>query len=144
METFKIYLSGGMGSLSFDEQICWRYEVNNAVNDKYSVVSDAKRLYWFNPVEHYNFQEKLHRTEREVFEYDLHKLRESDLIIVNFNDPSSIGTAMELVLAKEMKIPIIGLNEDETELHPWLVECCTRICDTMAELIDHVVDFYLV
>ena len=51
---------------------------------------------------------------------------------------------MELAVAKEYKKPIIGLNENGYELHPWLIECCTRICDTMDELIEHVINFYLV
>ena len=50
---------------------------------------------------------------------------------------------MELMLAKELKIPIIGLNKEQKEIHPWLLECCTRMCDDMRELVSHIVDFYL-
>ena len=76
-------------------------------------------------------------------EYDLNALRKSDLVVVNFNAPNSLGTAMELILAKELHIPVIGLLKDNIALHPWLIECTTRMCDNMRELVDHVVNFYL-
>ena len=50
---------------------------------------------------------------------------------------------MELMLAKELHIPVIGLNKDNMELHPWLIECTTRMCDDLRELVEHVVEFYL-
>lgn len=141
MEAVKIYLSGGMGSLSFDEQYKWRKQIQDAI--KYSGYSYAKNPAFFNPVNYYNFQEKRHRSEREIVEFDLNALRKSDLVIVNFNDPKSIGTAAELAIAYEMKIPVIGINKDNNELHPWLVEFTTRMCDNIREAVEHVVEFYL-
>lgn len=141
METVKIYLSGGMGNLSFEEQSKWRQKVIQAI--KYGDYHCAKTPIFFNPVDHYNFTEVRYRSEKEVMEFDLNALRNSSLVIVNFNDPKSIGTAMELMLAKEMHIPIIGWNQSGEILHPWLVECTTRLCDDLREVVEHVVDFYL-
>ena len=141
METVKIYLSGGMGALSFEEQSKWRKQVIDAI--KYGDYDCEKKAVFFNPVDHYNFNEKAQKTEVEVMEYDLYNLRNSDLVIVNFNDEKSIGTAMELVLAKELRIPIIGLHRDKRQLHPWLECCCNRMCDDMRELVEHIVAFYL-
>ena len=62
---------------------------------------------------------------------------------MNFNAPNSIGTAMELMLAKEYHIPVIAFGTNNKKIHPWLIECCTRVCDTMREAVDHVADFYL-
>lgn len=135
----KIYLAGGMGSLSFEEQSTWRKVVTDSLINNYN----GQRNLIINPVNFYNFESVEYKTQREVMEFDLYQVRTSDLIIVNFNDEKSIGTAMELMLAKELHIPIIGLNEKNTKLHPWLVECCTRICDSMTELLCHVGDFYL-
>lgn len=140
METCRIYLSGGMGALSFEEQSKWRKQIIDAINYNYDC---EKKPVFFNPVNYYNFQETPQKSELEVMEYDLYNLRHSDLIIVNFNDEKSIGTAMELMLAKELRIPVIGLNKDKRELHPWLTCCCNRLCDDMRELVSHVVDFYL-
>ena len=141
METVKIYLSGGMGALSFDEQSKWRKQIIDAI--KFGDYEYGKRVSFFNPVDYYNFTEVRYRSEREVMEFDLYNLRNSDLVIVNFNDPKSIGTAAELAIAYDMKIPVIGINKNNQELHPWLVEFTTRMCESIKEAVEYVVDFYL-
>lgn len=141
METVRIYLSGGMGNLSFDEQSKWRRQVMDAI--KFGGYDVAKKVAFFNPVDYYNFEEVRHRSEREVMEFDLNALRNSDLVIVNFNDPKSLGTCAELAIAYEMKIPIIGINRNNHELHPWLTEFTNRMCNDIRELVEYVVEFYL-
>ena len=141
MNNYCIYLSGAMSNLSFEEQNKWRQQVKDAI--LYSDYDLKKNPVFFNPVDYFNFEIKEHKTEKEPFEYDLHQLRNSDLVIVNFNAPNSIGTAMELMLAYELRIPVIGLNKDGVELHPWLEQCCMRICTNMRELCDYVVKFFL-
>lgn len=142
MEQIKIYLSGGMGGLTFEEQVGWRNKVINAIT--YGDYELNVKPIFFNPPTYYcPALEPEYKTEKEVMEFDLNWLRKSDLVIVNFNVPQSIGTAMELILAKEHHIPVIGLNKDNLELHPWLIECTTRMCSTMRELVDYVTSFYL-
>ena len=141
METFRIYLAGGMSGLSWEEQTAWRTKICNEMYDfcdNYDVDVEA-----IDPTDYYNFKEPKHKSEKEVRNFDLHKLRRSDLVIVNFNSPNSIGTAQELAVAYEHRIPVIGLNEKNCELHPWLVECCERIFDDIEDLIEYVQDFYL-
>lgn len=141
METCRIYLSGGMGSLDLEEQSKWRKQVINAI--LFGDYHWEKKPIFFNPVDYYNFTDVRYKSEREVVEFDLNALRHSDLVIVNFNDPKSLGTCAELAIAYEMRIPIIGINKDKVELHPWLVEFTTRMCDDIREAVSHVVDFYL-
>ncbi len=141
VENCRIYLSGGMTGLSLEEQTKWRSQIQNAI--KYNGYDYDKNPIFFDPTQRYSLFEKENKTEREAMEYDLNALRKSDLVIVNFNASQSIGTAMELILAKEYRIPVIGLNKDSVDLHPWISECCTRICDTTRELVEHVVEFYL-
>ncbi len=141
MENVHIYLSGGMSNLSETEQKKWRKQVQDAI--KYGDFDLNKNPVFFDPTQYYSIFNKEHKSEREAMEFDLNALRKSDLVIVNFNDGKSIGTAMELMLAKEYRIPVIGLNKDGVKLHSWLVECCTRICDDMRELVNHVIEFYL-
>lgn len=141
MENVRVYLSGGMGSLSFEEQSKWRKQIINAI--KFGDYHYEKKPSFFNPVDYYNFEEVRHRSEREAMEFDLNALRHSDLVIVNFNDPKSIGTAMELMLAKELRIPVIGFGVNGQTIHPWLLESCNRVCDNMREVVSHVIDFYL-
>ena len=144
MNNYYIYLAGGMDGLSREEMGGWRWTVEKKVRDHDWSGSYTMNPVFFNPVVSYNpCDEGLHKSEREPFEYDLDKLRNSNLVVVNFNSPKSIGTAMELAVARENRIPIIGLNESGYELHPWLEECCTRMCDTMEELCDHIALYYL-
>lgn len=128
-----------MGSLSWEEQTKWRQQVKNEILSR-----DCDKIaQFFDPTLYYNFEHNWHKTEKEPYEFDLYNLRKSDLVIVNFNDPKSIGTACELILAKELHIPVIGVNENKVDLHPWLCEAVTRMCDSIEELIEHVIDFYL-
>lgn len=140
MESVKIYLSGSMCGVSWEEQSKWRQNVMDAINYQYE---HDKKVCFFNPVNFYNFKDKQQKSEREVMEFDLYNLRNSDIVIVNYNNVWSIGTAMELILAKEMHKPVIGWNSSNEELHPWLVECTTRLCNDMRETVEHVVEFYL-
>lgn len=50
-------------------------------------------------------------------EFDLNRVRNSDLIIVNFNDMYSLGIMAEIAIVYERKIPVIGLNETKQSLH---------------------------
>lgn len=140
MEAVKIYLSGAMSSLSFEEQSKWRHQVINAI--RYNYECDKKPVF-FNPVDYYNFEEVKHHTEREVMEFDLNALRNSDLVLVNYNDPTSLGTCAELAIAYEKKIPIVGIYNDCQELHPWLVEFTSRMCFSLKEAVEYIVEFYL-
>lgn len=130
-----------MGNLSFEEQSRWRRQIVDAI--KFGGYDYQKKPVFFNPVDYYNFEEARHKTEREAMEFDLNALRKSDLIVVNFNDPSSLGTCAELSIGYEMKIPIIGINKDNHKLHPWLIEFTGRMCTSLKEAVEYVVDFYL-
>lgn len=148
MSNFKIYLAGGMSGLTDNEQIKWRVQIKNAIT-----LSDfdlKKTPEFFIPPEYYQIKEnKLNlnidkeKYEREAMKFDLYNLRKSDLVIVNFNSPKSIGTAMELMLAKEHHIPVVGLNKINYELHPWLCECCLHIFNSTRDLVEFVVKYYL-
>ena len=147
MKDFYIYLSGGMSGLTVEQQKKWRTQVRKAIEQRlYDTGKIMNPVFW-SPPEYYPFikdiNESYRKSEREVMEFDLNQVRKADLIIVNFNSPGSIGTAMELAVAREYRIPIIGLNKDHNELHSWLTESCTRMCDDMYELVDHICNFYL-
>ena len=141
METCRMYLSGGMSGISWEEQTKWRRQIQNAI--RFGDYDYEKKPSFFDPTQYFNYEEKLHKTEREIMEFELNALRKSDVIIVNLTHANSIGTAMELMLAKELRIPVIAFGVADNEVHPWLLECCTRVCDSMGELVQYIVDFYL-
>ena len=143
MRNYNIYLSGGMqkfGKDNFEEGNKWRKYCKNALETS---ECDYK-VKVCNPNDLFNFKdEPQHKTEREVMNLDIHKLRQSDLVIVNFNDKWSLGTMSEIAIAYDRRIPVIGLDIDNQELHPWEVCMCERIFDDIDEMLDYIQDFYL-
>lgn len=136
MKEYKVYLAGGMSDLSVEEYTEWRENI-------ISLSKGRKDISFFNPPDYYNFESKNYKSEKEIMEFDLYNLRRSDLVIVNFNESNSIGTAMELMLAKELRIPVIGINEDDKQLHPWLLECVTKMYETTNSAWIYAASFYL-
>ena len=131
----KIYLSGGMADISFDESNQWRKHIYDEL--KYD--ADV-----FNPNDFYDYEHpEDYNNDEEVMKFDLYNLKQSDIMIVNFNVPKSIGTAYEVAVANELGLPIIGLNSDWVELHPWLHASCWRMFDDIDELVTYVKAYYL-
>lgn len=138
MKNKLFYLAGGMQNLSLSEQNDWRIDLKDIIEDL-----GNDKIHVINPIDHFSFFEKTHESDREVMELDLGKVRKSDLIIVNFNDPKSIGTTAELAISYEHRIPIIGLNENNNELHPWLKCFCSRIFTDKEDLLLYVIKHYI-
>lgn len=148
MKTLDIYLSGGMskyGKENFEEGNGWRkycevvlHNFNNNSANKYSANV-------INPNFYFNFSDEppRYKSEMEVMKFDLWKLVNSNLVICNFNDPSSLGTMSEIAIAYDRRIPVIGLNEEHVDLHSWQLCMCERIFDDIDDLLDYVEDFYL-
>lgn len=139
-----VYLAGGMGKFgkdNFDESNHWRVyckKILESFEGKYNINV-------VNPNDYFNFLEEPPRyaSQREIMEFDINKVRNSDLIIMNFNDMWSLGSMAELAIAYERRIPVIGLDIDKQELHPWQIEMCTRIFNNIDEMLDYIEDFYL-
>ena len=138
--SLNIYLSGGMTGLSVEEQTRWRREVIEEINKE---VGDEIEVLFFNPPDVCIPLFEQHGSEKEIMEYDIYRLRKSDIIIVGFNAPNSIGTAMELILAREWNKPVIGLNEDNNVLHPWVDECCSWVFNDIRDIAKYISRYYI-
>ena len=133
---------GKFGKDNFEKSNTWRIYCKNTLENcecEYSVKA-------VNPNDYFNFKEEQPKyvSQREVMELDLHKLRNSDLVIANFNDMYSLGSMAELAIAYDRRIPIVGLDIDKQELHTWQIEMCNRIFSDIQEMLDYVEDYYLV
>ena len=79
--------------------------------------------------------------------YDLFCVKQADVIVVNFNSLSSIGTAQEIMYAHTLNKPIIGMIEEDkyNQLHPWYKEECIKIFkykpDELEETIRTIIDY---
>lgn len=144
MEVFTIYLCGGMskfGKEHFEESNQWREYCKNSL-EKCECAYNVKVI---NPNDYFSFIENPHtyQTQREIMEFDLNKVRNSDLIIINFNDVYSLGSMSEIAIAYERKIPIVGINLKNQDLHPWQIEMTNRIFNNINEMLDYIKDKYL-
>lgn len=132
---------GLFGKERFNESNEWRVQLKN----QFEIYSNGKCIF-VNPNDHFCFlDDSTYESEREIMEYDLYKVKHSDLLIVNFNDPKSIGSACEMAIAYEKHIPIIGLceNGEKKELHPWLKCFCNRIFTDREDLVLYVMHHYI-
>ena len=144
MSKYFAYLAGGMGKFgkeNFDEGNKWRKYCKQALE---TCECDFK-VRVCNPQDFFNFVDEppQYKSEAEVAHLDLYKLKNSDIVIVNFNDMYSLGSMSEIAIAYDRGLPVIGLNEDKQELHPWQKEFCERIFFNIDEMLDYIEDFYL-
>lgn len=139
MSNYQIYLCGGMTGLSYEEQTSWRLDVK----DKLEHYECNYKVKCFNPVEYYSLEETTTELEVEAMNYDLYRLRNSSLVIANFNAPGSLGSMAEIAIAYDKGIPIIGLNEDNKVLHPWQIAMCNKIFTDREDMLRYVCYYYL-
>ena len=144
MRSISIYLCGGMqkyGKENFDKSNDWRKYCKKALES----CEGIHGISVINPNDYFGFNsdQPQYKSQSEVMNLDLHKLRNSDLVIVNFNDMYSLGSMAELAIAHERRIPVIGLDIDNQTLHPWQRCMCERIFNDIDEMLDYIQDFYL-
>lgn len=144
MKEIQIYLMGGMskfGKANFNQGNAWRVYTKSYL-EEFNYEYKVKVI---NPNDYFNFKEDVPRydSQREIMELDLHKLKTSQLAIINFNDMYSLGSMAELAIAYEKRIPVIGLDTAMQALHPWQIEMCSRIFSDVDEMLEYVKEFYL-
>ena len=139
-----LYLSGGMSGLTVEESNGWRIKVKQ---DLFAFILNGT-LKVFNPMDSYIHSE-YRMNEKEAMRYDLNILRKSSYILVYFNDIKSLGTAMEIAIAHELKIPIIGVFDNKENynaldtLHPWVYNMCDVVLDSLDDAIRYIKNNYL-
>ena len=125
----------------------WRIHVKDFFeknNDDYKVI---------NPTDYYQYGKIYHKTDKEVFRFDLRKVSNSDIVLVNLNDiRKSIGTCIEVYEAYKNNIPVVGFLNDELPveemiklIHPWIYCCVDRIetgKESLNKAINYIIDYY--
>ena len=145
----KIFLSGGMSNIPEEDSKKWRRLFKQVKYKNISSAYYADQYIFINPTTLYKPSEPYDPiVEKEAMEYDLYWVKHSDLIVVNFNSLSSIGTAQEIMLAYTLNKPIIGMIEEDKydQLHPWYKQECIKIFkyksdkleDTINEIIEYI------
>lgn len=125
----------------------WRIHVKDFFeknNDDYKVI---------NPTDYYQYGKNYHKTDKEVFRFDLRKVSNSDIVLVDLNDiRKSIGTCIEVYEAYKNNIPVVGFLNDELPveemiklIHPWIYCCVDRIetgKESLNKAINYIIDYY--
>ena len=112
MRNFTIYLAGGMSGIPMEEYVKRRDKIRNLLTTN---KPDNLSLHIVDPSKYYNYDYKHHETEKEILRWELNKVRNSNLIIVDLTVEKSVGTIVELAIAYENKIPIVGVNAFSTK-----------------------------
>lgn len=136
------YLSGGMtkfGADNFDESNNWRVDIKEQIEK----ISEGY-ITAFNPNSHFSMMDDPNEfTDREAMNLDIYKLRQSELVIYANNDPLSRGSMIEIGIATERRIPIIVLNENKQELHPWVESLSERVFEDRKDLMLYLQEHYI-
>ena len=140
MGDIRIYLAGGVTGLTLEEANAWRIKIIELLKN----TDGYYRPRCINPTDYYNYSMPSDSyTQREIMDFDFNKVRTSDLIIVNFNAPKSLGTAAELAIAYDRGIPILGLCEAGEDIYPWQKDMCLKIFGNMEALVAYVRGYFL-
>lgn len=146
----QVYLAGAMEAYGDgNEAKIWRQEAEQCF---YCCDTNFRAI---SPVDYYVYSEQYHKNDSEIFRFDLHKIKQSDVVLVNLeNIRKSIGTSDEILYAYMNDIPVVGfletpyeLNEEEIikEIHPWKYIQINRIetgKDAMKKAIEYLTFYY--
>lgn len=144
MRELVIYECGRMSGLSFEEMNNWRVFLKTAITQVAENIGINVRV--INPVDYYNFREPKHQSELEPMNFDLARVKESDLVVVNLDGlKTSIGSIIECYEAWKNNIPVLafGSKQDYENLHPWVQCCITRRDKNYRECINYISDFHM-
>ena len=146
MKEYKIYTCGKMSGISYEQQMKWRKEIEEHVKGLYD---GNDRVKFIHPPQYFNYESILHKTEREILDWEMKQLHDSDIVVVDFNGiDSTTGSHMELGAVQGINrfgdgyIYVIGVGDD-SNLHPWIKETCMRIEDNYSDAAKYIVEYLL-
>lgn len=138
----KVYTCGGMKNKTTEQAMEWRNKLDKILG----MMSD--NIVVFNPPEFYNYDDLNHQSESEIKEFELAKLSESHVLVVDFDGiEESVGSCIELGYANAMNsfgnkhIFIIGYNKSGKEVHPWISESCIRIEKSLRDIAYYIANY---
>ena len=143
----KIYLAGAMQTYGEESEKAkkWRNEVKEYFGN-YCLGFEC-----ISPVDLYEYGSNGSQSEREGMRFDLRKVKEADVILVNLNDiRKSLGTSDEILYAYIEGKPIIGFITEDVDnvvdyVHPWKFEQLDRIEtgeNSMVKACDYIRNYY--
>lgn len=150
--SYRIYTAGKMAGLSCGEQMAWRKQIETAIRRAADTAGISKSdIIFIHPPEFYQYGQTYFQSEKEVKDWDLNQVRNSDIVIVNLDTvETSIGTHYELAMVDAVNafgnkhIFVIGIGRKGKELHPWIEESLHRRESDYDDAADYIVNYLLV
>lgn len=147
MKEFKLYTCGKMSGISYEKQMKWRNDIEMLIRSAYD--GNAK-LTFIHPPLFFNYDNIYHKTEREILEWEMKQLHDSDIVIVDFDGiESTTGSHMELGAVQGINrfgdryIYVVGIG-DENNIHPWIRETCIRIEKNYSDAANYIKEYLLI
>ena len=148
----KIYTCGKMKGLTYEEQMSWRNNIQRLIENRFKYSYDGStKLTFVHPPQYYRYDKDYQKSEREIMEWELNQIRDTDILIINAEGiGESVGSHFEMGVAWSMNhfgnkyISVIGINENEECLHPWIQESFLRVEDSMSDAADFIVEYLII
>lgn len=149
MNEYKIYLAGAMETyVGTNYAKEWRDECKKWFDE------NCENVKCISPVDYYNYTDNNSKSGLEIMRFDLHKIKESNLLMVNMASlRKTIGTSDEIFYAWMLGKPVIGfvnckMTDEKLEhyVHPWKYWQSTRIKvgkNAMKKTLQYIKDYYL-
>jgi nucleoside 2-deoxyribosyltransferase len=131
-----VYLAGSMEHVTLAEAKSWRDIATWQLNQNDVLTLDPTRRV-------HNFEQ---RAMKRIFELDLRDIQESDIILVNLDNPTVAkhGTAMEVFYASYvLRKPVVAFKADASVIHPFFESLVTEWRSTVDKACDTIIAEYL-
>ena len=124
-----VYLSGPIMDEVEGSAREWRETAKGLLKDRFRLLDPMRRKFVDRQVDSAN----------EIVEFDLQDVRNSDIVLVNYNRPS-IGTSMEVFYASHDlgKFVVAFSPLEYQDCSPWMVRYCTKILPDLETAVSYI------
>ena len=136
----KVYLSGPMAGLTYEEGTEWREYVTTKLYGFANCLSPyrGKDFLKGRTIQNVIYGDVM-ATPKAITTRDRWDTTTSDVVLVNLTDYQkfSIGTIMEVAWADQARVPVVAVIPEASEYfkHPILTQCCAYIVQDLDEAI---------
>ena len=139
----KVYLSGPMAGLSYEQGTEWRDYVKDKLGKDINCLSPYRgKDYFKGQVITNQVYSQVMSTPKAITIRDRWDTVNADVVLVNLTDYQkfSVGTIMEIAWADAARVPVVAVIPTESEYikHPILTQCCAYIVQDLDEAINIV------
>ena len=142
MKTYKIFTSGKMGGLSYEEQMKWRSQLEYLIRQQTN-----EKVTFIHPPDYFDYNFPDQKTAKE---WEINQVIDSDIVVVDFGSiKDSIGTHMELGVIHAINrignkhIATVGIGRPDTN-HPWIQSSVFYQVVDVKEAADFICKYLLI